>query len=91
MIIPSTTLTFLQNYKLLKDNAKFHGFLGHVLQGVRTCGRVDNNETKILHSGCYDISSTTTTYSANLTCQNKEKTMSDVGGILRFVCLFDGV
>lgn len=73
MLIQSTTLTFLQNYKFLKDNAKFHGFLGHGLPEVQTCDRVHNNGIKILHSGCYDdLSSTTTTYSANITRKKKE-------------------
>lgn len=72
MLIQSTTLTFLQNYKFLKDNAKFHGFLGHGLPEVKTCDRVHNNGIKILHSGCYDdLSSTTTTYSANITRKKK--------------------
>jgi hypothetical protein len=34
MIIPSNTLTFLQHYTSLEDNAKCHEFLGPGLQEI---------------------------------------------------------
>ena len=50
MIIPSNTLTFLQNYTSLEDNAKCYEFLGPGLQEVQTCGRVTNNGINTPHS-----------------------------------------